>query len=309
MIGTTAALLPVFLVIALGYGLYRTRLAPETMWSALEHVCYFLLFPCLIIKTLSTADFSKTPLGGLTAGFLITLILMALALIAARPLLKSTTAMTDQAFTSLFQGVMRWHGFMALAIVTALYGEAQVPIVAVAIAVMVPLLNVLSVSVLAIWGASMGAAKPPLLRQLVRNPFIIACATGGALNVSGIGLPEPLFTSVSFLAGGALGLSLLSVGAGLRPGEISAARRVVAVGVVARLVIMPLMMFIVMTAMGVSGEPRTIAVICGAVPTAASAYVLARQMGGDAPLMANIITIQILVAAFTLPTAIWLAGG
>jgi len=54
--------------------------------------------------------------------------------------------------------------------------------------------------------------------------------------------------------------------------------------------------------------PLVVAVLAGAVPTAASSYVLARQMGGDAPLMANLITVQVLLAIATLPTMMWLAG-
>jgi malonate transporter len=58
---------------------------------------------------------------------------------------------------------------------------------------------------------------------------------------------------------------------------------------------------------GIDGMPRTVAVIAASVPTAASSYILARQMGGDAPLMANLITVQVLMSAVTLPVMIWLA--
>lgn len=59
---------------------------------------------------------------------------------------------------------------------------------------------------------------------------------------------------------------------------------------------------------GIEGIARTVAVIAGAVPTAASSFILARQMGGDAPLMANLITVQVLLAVFSLPLMMWLAG-
>jgi hypothetical protein len=60
--------------------------------------------------------------------------------------------------------------------------------------------------------------------------------------------------------------------------------------------------------LGIQGLPLVVAVLAGAVPTAASSYILARQMGGDAPLMANLITAQILLAIVTLPAMMWLAG-
>jgi hypothetical protein len=67
-------------------------------------------------------------------------------------------------------------------------------------------------------------------------------------------------------------------------------------------------MFIGAWIFGIEGMPRTVAVIAGAVPTASSSYVLARQMGGDAPLMANLITIQVIAAIITLPAMIWFSG-
>ena len=55
-------------------------------------------------------------------------------------------------------------------------------------------------------------------------------------------------------------------------------------------------------------KPRDRDGLCSAVPTSASAYVLARQMGGDAPLLAQIITLQTILAAITMPVAIALAA-
>jgi hypothetical protein len=71
---------------------------------------------------------------------------------------------------------------------------------------------------------------------------------------------------------------------------------------------MPLLMFTGAWLFGIEGVPRTVAVIAAAVPTASTSYILARQMGGDAPLMANLITVQVVAAALTLPVMIWLAG-
>jgi predicted permease len=72
---------------------------------------------------------------------------------------------------------------------------------------------------------------------------------------------------------------------------------------------MPLLMFTGGWLFGIQGLPLTVAVLAGAVPTASSSYVLARQMGGDAPLMANLITVQVIVSVVTLPLMIWLAQG
>jgi predicted permease len=129
------------------------------------------------------------------------------------------------------------------------------------------------------------------------------------LNVTGIGLPGPLYPVFDMLGSGALGVGLLVVGAGLAFGKVREHRVQVAFGTAIRLLGMPLLMFTGGWLFGIQGLPLTVAVLAGAVPTASSSYVLARQMGGDAPLMANLITVQVIVSVVTLPLMIWLAQG
>ena len=71
---------------------------------------------------------------------------------------------------------------------------------------------------------------------------------------------------------------------------------------------MPLLMFGACLALGVTGEARTVAIICAAVPPATSAYILARQLGGDATLMATLITSLTLLSVVTIPLAITFLG-
>ena len=59
---------------------------------------------------------------------------------------------------------------------------------------------------------------------------------------------------------------------------------------------------------GLDGLARTVAIIAGAVPTAASAYVMARKMGGNAELMSSIVTFQMIASFFTLPAFIYIAA-
>ena len=77
-----------------------------------------------------------------------------------------------------------------------------------------------------------------------------------------------------------------------------------AIGVLFKLVLMPLLALALALWFGLSGTSLVIVAICSAVPTSPSAYVLARQMGGDAPLLAQIITLQTILAAITMPVAI-----
>src|SRR6266404_9460400 len=59
-----AALLPVFLLIVLGFGLKRSLMRLETQWHGLERLTYYVLFPALLIQTLVKADLSSVPVAG-----------------------------------------------------------------------------------------------------------------------------------------------------------------------------------------------------------------------------------------------------
>jgi malonate transporter and related proteins len=84
--------------------------------------------------------------------------------------------------------------------------------------------------------------------------------------------------------------------------------RPIALASVLKLLVLPALMSVVLGLLGVSGEAYAVALICAAVPTGSGAYVLARQMGGDAAMVANILTVQVIAAAVTIPIVLAVAG-
>lgn len=307
MIAVFNALLPVIAIILLGMLLRRTTLFSDESWLGMENLCYFVLFPALLIKTLATASIASAELLLFSAMALFAIFGMSLLLLLFQPLMRRWLGIDGPAFTSLFQGATRWHGFIALSIIGLLSGDEGVAYMAIIMAVIIPPLNVINVSVLARFTHG-ESSLTDVMHKLLKNPFIISCVIGAMLNLTGIGLPSQIFSLLDILGGGALGLGLLTVGAGLRFSLVLDHRLVVGFGVAIRLLGMPLLMFLGAWLFGIEGVPRTVAVIAAAVPTGSSSYILARQMGGDAPLMANLITVQVVMAVVTLPVMIWLAG-
>lgn len=305
MLPVISSLLPVFMVIALGYFLRHRAVLDAAAWHGLENLCYFVLFPVLLVKTLAVADIGSAEITSFAAALLFAILAMSVLLLLAYPLLQRYFNVSRASFTSLVQGATRWHGFIALSIAGLLLGDEGVAYMAVTMATIIPPLNIINVMVLAHFGDAEGDLRGVLL-QLVKNPFIIACALGAFLNISGLGLMPLLYDTADIIGSGALGIGLLTVGAGIQLRAISDHRGLVIFGALLRLLGMPALMFAGCLLFGVQGLPRTVAMLAAAVPTAASSFVLARQMGGDAPLMANLITLQVLGAIVTLPAVIWL---
>ena len=171
---------------------------------------------------------------------------------------------------------------------------------------MVPMLNMFSVVVLSLYGTGANNSEfKAVLMRVLKNPLIIACMAGLLLNWTGV--PDVIFDTIIIIGNGGLGLALLAVGAGLRIGQAADQKLLIATGVFTRLIGMPLMIIGMAWLVGLEGLPRTVAIIAGAVPTAASSYVMARKMGGNAELMSNIMTFQVITAIVTLPAFIYIA--
>jgi len=303
---TLGAIAPVFLIIATGYLLHKTRVADETVWSAVEHICFYLLFPFLIIRTLSRANLGSVPIIDFMIVLVVAILGMAAILILIQAFVWKRYPESGPSFSSVFQGATRFHGFVAIAVIGPLYGDDGVTLAALALAIMVPLLNVISVIVLTVYGRS--DSKPEVLAVLTKiatNPLIIACCVGLLFNYFGI--PNIIFDTVDIIGSGGLGLALLAVGAGLKLDQAAQHKMLLTIGVLTRLIGMPVIVIAMSWLVGLDGVARTVAIIAGAVPTASSAYVMARKMGGNAELMSSIVTFQVIVAFFTLPLFVYIA--
>jgi predicted permease len=303
-----AALLPVFLTIILGTGLRALQMIRDDQWAAIDHVCYYVLFPAIIVKEIAGADFAGLPVARMAIALILGVIVMSAVLLALRRPLSALLSLDGRRYSSLFQGATRWHTFIALAIVPPLFGNGALALAAIAAAAMTPLLNIINVAVLGIYAAGRPPEPRSLLLAIVRNPFVLSCVTGILFQTLGIPLPKTLFLMLDIIGKGALGLALLAAGAGLRFHELRATGATLALAVALKLVAMPLFVYAFTQILSVSGTPQHVAVICAAVPTGSGAYVLAKKMGGDAPLIASILTLQVIVAALTLPLITVLLG-
>ena len=305
MIDTLSAIAPVFFIILIGYFFFRSNLIGESVWSAIEHICFYLLFPFLIVRTLGRADLNSVPVVDFLVVIVVAIAGMSLLLLLLRQFV-SETDLSGPTFTSLFQGATRFHGFMALAVIGPLYGDDGVTLTAIALSIMVPLLNAISVIVLSVYAQEQQSYSfSALIIRVLKNPLIIACSIGLGINL--IGVPDVIFSTIEIIGSGGLGLALLCVGAGLRLNHAAQHKLLIVTGVLIRLLGMPILIIGMSWIVGLEGLPRTVAIIAGAVPTAASAYVMARKMGGDAELMSNILTFQILGSFITLPVFIYVA--
>jgi malonate transporter and related proteins len=302
------AILPVALVIVLGRVMRARHWVDDAFWPSAERINYVLFFPALLVGSLVKANLSGLPLGATAA----TQVAAIAAISALAVLLRPHLALDGPAFTSLYQGIQRPNTYVGLAVAAALWGRQGLALIALCTAVVVPVVNLNCVLALLRWARPAEAARPGLLaviKPVAGNPLILASLGGIALNLSGIALPQVALSSLDILAGASLCLGLLSVGAGLEMGGAGRFLRPVALAATGKLLLLPALVLGFGLLFGLSGPTLAASVLYAALPLAPASYVLARQMGGDGPLIAAILSAELVAAALSLPLWLWLAGG
>ena len=293
------ALWPLFALIIAGYLLRLRDFPSEAFWPGAERLNYFILFPALPFSSLASAPLDNPALPELAVAVLLALGLAWLVLLAGRRLRGWPAAR----FGALTQGMLRFNTYLGLAAVGSLFGKEGLAMAALMLALMVPTVNVMSVWALT---AERGVSARGLLLPIARNPLILACLAGALVNLSGLGLPGGSDRLLGLMAAASLPLGLLCVGAALKPQELGGEIPALGWNSALRLLAVPLLAYAVAVLLGLPAMETTILVLFFALPTAPTAYVLTRQLGGDSRLMAGIITLQTLLAAASLPLVLTL---
>ena len=138
------ALAPAAGLIALGSWLRRARFRPDAFWPGAERLAYFILLPALLVHSLAMADLSRV-VARLMLVIALSLTGVAALLVALRPWL----AIDGPAFTSVFQGGIRFNNYVGLTVAAGLLGGPGVALAAVANATMVPVANLFCILVFA----------------------------------------------------------------------------------------------------------------------------------------------------------------
>jgi len=304
MTSITDALIPVLALILVGFIIQRTNFLPPSFWPAAEKLTYFLLMPATLIHNMAGKQTGTLP-------WLKILLTVEGAVLASATLVTlwwlANRHMSGPAFTSLFQGGVRFNTFVALAVAENLFGTDGLFLAAMGAGFMIILINVLCVSAFSITvnnGKKVDIKR--LLLDLLRNPLIIGCVIGVGLNASGMKLPQAIDGILALGGKAAFPVGLMAVGAAYRAENLMLHWHPLLVTSTVQFLCKPLIAWSLGTYLGLSGMALSIVVLLFSVPTAPSAYILSRQMGGDHDSMAAIITVQTCLSFITLPLTIWL---
>ena len=291
-------LIPDFALILCGYLICRFTALDRTVWSQIEKLVFYFLFPVLLFSSIVKSPIRFEEVSNfIAAGVLTGLSTVALAYaLPYLPVFKQHIASRDHAASA--QIAFRFNSFIGLALAERLAGAQGLLLISVLIGICVPMFNTAAVWPMARHG------KTGFVRELLRNPFIIATVSGLVCNLLGFRYPDWLLPTVNRIGGASIPLGLMAAGAGMQFATLAQAKTLAISVLTIRHLIAPVIALGLSLLFKLSPVQTTVLLMFSALPTAPTAYVLAARMGFDGGLVAGLVTLSTLLGVLSLPFAL-----
>ncbi len=296
-------LFPDFSLILCGYLVCRFTKLNRTVWEQVESLVYYFLFPVLLFHSIVKSPLDLSAASSLV-GAAVSLAVCAIALTYSLPHWPWLGKHLDvRLHAASAQVGFRFNSFILLALADRVAGPQGLLLVAVIIGFCVPIFNIG-----AVWPMARHANKG-FGRELIRNPLIIATATGLVANLLGFAMPTWLEPTVNRLGQASLALGLMAAGAGMQFGTLASAKLLAALVLAIKHLAVPVMAFGLAWLFRLDPVQTAVLLTFSAVPTASSCYVLAARMGYNGPYVAGLVTLSTLLGMLSLPFALGVLGG
>ena len=288
--------LPDFLLVALGWLLHHRLAFSREFFAGTERLVYFVLFPAMLFQSIL-----RTPISaGTAADLLLATTALVLAGIFLAWLAKALLRPAPVAYASTAQCGYRFNTYIGLALAANLAGSAGQTVMALIVGFAVPMVNIAAVHAL----ARQSGGNP--LREVLRNPLVIATMAGLAANLAGLQLPGPVDSVMARLGAAAVALGILCVGANLTWQGSKGSGTLMGWMLVVKLLLLPAVAIGIGHVLQLDPLKRQMLLLFATLPTASSAYVLAMRMGGDGRMVALLVSIGTVLSAATIP--MWLTA-
>lgn len=304
LVSVFLAIAPIFILIVLGNLLRRNGIPNVDFWNLNDKLVYWVLMPALLFHKTSTIEISFELIGSyavvILGGFAAALVF---GLATAR-----LAGLDNPAASSVMQGSARHNTFVALSVADRMFGTDGLALAALGTSLLIPVTNLSIVPLMVVLNQKdrSGGIVRAVLHDLGRNPLLIAVGAGLTFNLAGVGEVPVLHDTSLIIGNAALPVVLMCVGANLRIRAMSASVLPLALSIAGKMIVFPAVTLFIAFQLGLNQLETAIALLFAASPAASSAYTLAKQMGGDAPLMAAITTIQTGLAFITIPASLLL---
>ena len=300
-----ALILPVFAVILTGWIVAVTGYLSRALSDALIHFAYNVAMPALLIVTIAQEPahslinwrFLVAFGGGSLLCFVLVFGIMSIQgsrSLASRTMHGMAASMTNT-------------GFVALPVLQAIYGPRAVLPAAIATVFVAVVMFPLAVILLELGQRDAHGSRTPAMvtiKHVVLNPMVISTLSGMCWSVFGLRMPVPVTAYFGILADALTPCALFAIGLGLSIDGLRANFGQASLLSAVKLVIMPLIVCGLSVSFGLDPLYTIAAVICAAVPTAKTVYILAGEYHCKEMMVASTVSMTTLVSVISL--VVWL---
>ncbi len=293
---TITIVLPIFLVIGLGYLLRRVGLFNDEFTQQTNRLVYVVFLPILLFHKISQADFDSYFNGPLVLGS--SLAIACLFLISYG--YASIRRYSAPSLGSFCQGSFRGNlAYIGLAICLNAYGDSGLTRASILMGFLVPVLNLFAIIAL-IWPQRKNDSAAPTqnwLREIMLNPLIMASFAGIFCSYFSLPIPIILEKSLGIVSGLTLPLALLAIGGSFSLQRLRGDLQSAGIATLFKLIGMPVVTTLILVSAGVQGVDLGIGILLAGTPAATATYIMAHQMKADAELAGSIVMLSTLVSA------------
>ncbi|MDR1595146.1 MAG: AEC family transporter [Prevotellaceae bacterium] len=295
--------LPLFLLIATGYGLKQLRFVSESFLTEANRFVFKFPLPLMLFQNIrntfdgSLIDMFDTRL--ILSAFVGIIIVIAILLIVV-PLFGKRRATTG----SLIQGIYRSNFIIyGLPLATSMYGDKAIIPITMLLGMVIPVYNIAAVVILTVFSEKKPVSSIPFLliiKNIFQNPLILACVAGFVAGTINLRFPAFVESPMNEIAKIATPLALMVMGGLFRFKGLMNNFMTVFVATLAKLVIIPLAAMIVFVWMGFRDIELAALLCLYATPTAVASFIMAENMGCDGEISAHIVVLTTALSAITI---------
>lgn len=296
MILSFNVVVPLFLMLVLGYSLKRIRVYDEHTISGMNQLVFKVFLPLLLFINIYQTDVA----GVFDLKLMLVAVLGVLGSFFMTWLIIAWIEKDNRKRGVLIQGIFRSNFVIfGIPVTTSLFGGEATGAAALLVAVIVPIFNMLSVVILEIYRGSR-INVPKILKGIITNPLIIGSVTGLLCLLLHIKIPLVLEKTISDLSKVTTPLALVILGGSFTFSSMKGNVKQIAIGVLGKLVIVPVICLSFALLIGIRGVGLAILMSIFASPTAVSSFSMAKQMDGDADLAGHLVVLGSMLSVLTM---------
>jgi len=296
------AILPIFLLAVLGALLKKFGKINDAFIGTADWLVFKIALPVMLFLEVAGSSLSDS-LNPRLILFLIvsvTLSFLSMSVIAALAVRDKTKR------GALIQGSCRSNfAILGVPLAVNMFGDAGGETIAIAMPFVILMFNTYSVIILSVFSGDQEkrlnkSTLKGILKNIVTNPLIIGVLLGLPFMLTGIQLPAAADKTLSYLSNLTTPLALISLGANFRMESLKGRVGYALIGAMTKTVILPAAAVTVAALVGLRGPSLGVVLICFGAPTAVTSYIMAKKMGNDHELAAQILLLSTMICVLTI---------